>query len=55
MRTKLRHFFSYRHRMAPIGRFFRPEARANLGASPGKPRNISYLVYAQFFFPKFNL
>ena len=48
MRTKLRNFFRYRHNLAPIGLFFRPEARANLAVLPGKPMNISYLDDAQF-------
>ena len=30
------------------GRFFRPQARANLAVLPGKPMNISYLAHAQF-------
>ena len=55
MRTQLRNFFRCRHKLAPIGLFFRPKARAKLGGSPEKPRNISYLDDAQFFFPKLNL
>ena len=49
MRNKLRNFFRCRHKLAPIGRFFRPKARANLAVLPGKPMNISYLDDAQFF------
>ena len=30
MRTKLRNFFSCRHNLAPISRFFRQEVPANL-------------------------
>ena len=32
---------------AQTGRFFRPQARANLAVLPGKPMNISYLAHAQ--------
>ena len=51
MRTQMRNFFRCRHKMAPIGRFFRPEVRANLGDLPEKPNNIGYLDDAQFFLP----
>lgn len=50
MRTKLRNFVRYRHKLAPIGLFFRPETRANLAVLPGKPMNMSHLDDVQFLF-----